>query len=74
MAGEEAVAPLMRFAKGNTLLENIGDGTFRDVSFDAGVTMGGWSWASEFVDINNDGWQDLVVPNGFVTNDRSEDL
>ncbi len=74
MAGKEAVEPLQRFAKGNTLLENQGDGTFKDVSFNAGVTMGRWSWGGEFVDFNNDCWPDIVVPNGFVTNHLTHDL
>ena len=74
IAGSAALTGLERFAKGNTLLENLGDGTFRDVSFRAGVTMGRWSWGGEFVDFNNDGWEDLVVPNGFVTNTNSKDL
>jgi hypothetical protein len=54
-------------ARGNSLFESAGDGTFRDVSFEAGVTMGRWAWSSNFVDINNDGWEDLVVANGMVT-------
>ena len=74
LAGADAVAPLARFAKGNTLLRNRGDGTFDDVSFQAGVTMGRWSWGGEFVDVNNDAWLDLMVPNGFVTNVDPSDL
>jgi len=72
--GEDALAPLLRFAKGNTLLENRGDGTFRDASGDAGITMGRWSWGADFLDINNDGWSDIIVPNGFVTNHMTKDL
>jgi len=74
LAGADAVAPLARFAKGNTLLRNRGDGTFEDTSFQAGVTMGRWSWGGEFVDVNNDAWLDLMVPNGFVTNVDPSDL
>ena len=74
VAGGDAILPLMRFAKGNTLLENRGDGSFKDVSEQAGITMGRWSWGSEFVDLNNDGWEDLIVPNGFVTNHNTKDL
>ena len=40
----------------------------------AGVTMGRWAWGSKFVDLNNDGLQDLVVPNGLVTSDETRDL
>ena len=55
-----------RFARGNTLLRNLGDG-FADTSVDAGVTMGRWAWSSLFADLNNDGWEDLVVANGHMT-------
>jgi hypothetical protein len=63
-----------QMARGNTLLENQRDGTFRDVSSSAGVTMGRWAWGSLFADINNDGWDDLVVANGFVTGRMPDDL
>ena len=36
--------------------------------------MGRWAWGSVFVDVNNDGWQDLVVANGNITNDNPKDL
>jgi hypothetical protein len=56
-----------RFAHGNSLFENMGDGTFRDVTAEARVTLGRWAWASDFVDINGDGWEDLVIANGMLT-------
>ena len=71
---EEVRALLQRHARGNTLYENLGDGTFKDVSEAAGVTMGRWAWASHFVDLNNDSWEDLVVTNGFYTAEDSGDL
>ena len=63
-----------RHARGNTLLRNRGDGRFDDVSETAGVTIGRWAWGSLFVDINNDGWQDLFVANGFITQADPGDL
>ena len=64
-----------RHARGNTLFANSGDGTFKDVSLEAGVTMGRWAWGSNFADLNNDGWDDLVVANGLVTSpDDTGDL
>jgi hypothetical protein len=63
-----------RHARGNSLFENRGDGTFRDVSVEAAVTMGRWAWSSNFVDLNNDSWLDIVVTNGFITNEDSKDL
>lgn len=63
-----------RFARGNSLFHNRGDGTFRDVSLPAGVTEAHWAWASRFVDIDNDTREDLIVANGFITQEDTKDL
>lgn len=63
-----------RHARGNSLFENLGDGTFRDVSVESGTTMGRWAWGSQFVDLNNDGREDLVVANGNLTGPDADDL
>ena len=60
---------LQRFARGNTLLRNNGDHTFEHVSAEAGVEMGRWAWGSLFADVNNDGWEDILISNGYVTGD-----
>ncbi len=65
---------IQQHSLGNTLLVNQGDGTFRDASAAAGIRMGRWAWGGRFVDINNDGFDDLVVPNGFLTNPLEDDL
>ena len=70
----EVKAVYQRMADGNTLLENVGDGTFRNVSSQARVGVGRWAWGSLFADINNDGWEDLLVANGFVTGNLPGDL
>lgn len=66
-----------RHSRGNTLFAG-GFGPpsagFRDVSEEAGVTMGRWAWGSRFCDFNNDGWLDLYVANGFITTEDSGDL
>ena len=63
-----------RFARGNTLLKSLGDGSFADVSVASAVTLGRWAWGSKFVDLNNDGWEDLVVANGYLTTSDTGDL
>ena len=63
-----------QLARGNTLLENLGNGVYRDVSLEKGVTMGRWAWASLFADLNNDGWEDLLIANGYLTQDSKDDL
>jgi hypothetical protein len=49
----------------NFLYANNGNNTFSDVSQLAGVHKSDWSWASLFMDYNNDGYQDLFFANGF---------
>ena len=56
-----------RVARGNTLLKNTGNGQWQDVSESNGAMMGRWAWASPFVDINNDGWDDIFVANGYLS-------
>jgi hypothetical protein len=73
-ADESVRASFQRHARGNTFFRNLGDGTFADVSLEAGTTMGRWSWGSLFTDFQNDGLPDLVVPNGFVTGEDPDDL
>jgi len=75
-AGGDAddLAAYRRHARGNTLFENVGDGTFRDVSEEAGVTMARWAWGARFVDLNTDGRLDIASPNGFLTAGAKPDL
>lgn len=63
-----------RHARGNSLFENMGGGKFRDVPQAGGAAMGRWSWSSLFTDFDNDGWEDLLVANGFVTHRKPDDL
>ena len=51
-----------------TLLRNRGDGTFADVSEEAGVDSPGWDMASAWGDYDGDGWPDLYVANEFGNN------
>jgi enediyne biosynthesis protein E4 len=50
---------------GNRLYRNRGDGTFDDVTDQAGVRDGDWGWGASFADFNNDGLLDLVHVNGW---------
>ena len=65
---------VQRMARGNSLFAGADGGGFVDRSVDAKVTMGRWSWSSVFADINNDGWEDLVVANGNLTQTLPDDL
>lgn len=66
---------LARFAKGNSLFNNRGPGAaFVETSREARVELGRWAWSSLFADVNNDGWSDLFVANGYITTEDSGDL
>ena len=71
---EEVRARFQHIALGNTLFQAVPGGPFKDVSIPAGVTLGRWAWCSKFVDFNNDGLDDLLVANGFITTEDSGDL
>ena len=79
-ASEKVRTGYQRFARGNTLLRNLGkpddDSTikFQDESVDEHVNRARWAWGSRFVDLNNDGWDDLVVANGYITAGDNGDL
>ena len=48
----------------NTLFRNRGDGTFAQIAEYAGVDASEWTWASLFLDVDLDGFEDLLVANG----------
>jgi enediyne biosynthesis protein E4 len=50
------------------LYHNNGDGTFTDVTFEAGIGVNNQyvAWGCGFVDYDNDGWADLIQINGHV--------
>lgn len=75
VAADEGVrAAFQRQARGNSLFKNNGDGTFRDVSLEAGVEFGRWAWSSGFLDYDNDGRLDVFVTNGYITGPDTHDL
>jgi hypothetical protein len=48
----------------NTLQINTGQGSFSDIANMAGVSFTDWSWSSLIVDLDNDGWKDIMISNG----------
>ncbi|MCA8948692.1 MAG: VCBS repeat-containing protein [Planctomycetes bacterium] len=61
---------LQELAFGNSLFTNRGDGTFERVA-DPSVRMGRWGWGARFADLDDDGNEDIVAPNGFLTGAHS---
>ena len=56
----------------NTLYKNLGDGTFVDETFLAGLGKGSiayLSWGTRFFDVDNDGDRDLFIANGHLESD-----
>lgn len=49
---------------------NNGDGTFTNVSEEAGIVKEGYSLGVAVDDINNDGWPDIFVSNDVLTNSQ----
>ena len=64
---------LKKLAAGNNLYENTGDGHFKDVTADVGGFSGGWAWGGGFIDFDNDGWEDIYTPNGFISGKSMKD-
>ena len=66
-------ARLEKMAVGNALYRGRGDGTFIDVSAEAGPFGAGWAWGGGFIDFDNDGSEDLYTPNGFISGPSLKD-
>jgi hypothetical protein len=48
----------------NTLFHNRGDGTFEEIADFCGLSASGWSWQPVFIDVDLDGFEDLIIPAG----------
>lgn len=51
------------------LYRNNGDGSFTNVSREAGILYEGYGLGVAIADINQDGWQDIYVSNDYIAND-----
>jgi enediyne biosynthesis protein E4 len=49
----------------NTLFHARGDGTFAEIAWLSGIAASEWSWGVIFLDVDLDGWEDILVTNGF---------
>ncbi len=51
------------------LYHNNGNGTFTDVTIEAGITIEGFGLGIAVSDLNYDSWPDLYITNDYLTND-----
>ncbi len=58
----------------NTLFLNRGDGTFAEIAQLAGVEASEWAWSCIFLDVDLDGWEDMLVVNGMERDGRDLDM
>ena len=56
-------------ANNDKLYHNNGDGTFTDVTKEAGITIEGFGLGLAISDVNKDGYPDIYVSNDFMSND-----
>jgi hypothetical protein len=62
--------------QGNNLwvpVEEDGSISYKNLAVPRGVENGGWSYGAQFGDLNNDGFQDLYVANGFISAKKGRD-
>jgi enediyne biosynthesis protein E4 len=50
----------------NTLLQNRGDGTFAEIAEYAGLSASEWAWQPVFLDVDLDGFEDVLITSGHV--------
>ncbi|QHS60457.1 VCBS repeat-containing protein [Chitinophaga agri] len=58
----------------NMLQLNNGDGTFSEIGQLAGVSNTDWSWCPLIADLDNDGYKDIFVTNGYLRDYTNKDF
>ena len=58
----------------NTLFVNRGDSTYAEIADLAGIFASEWSWAPVFLDVDLDGFQDLIITNGYLRDVQDIDI
>ncbi|MEY3022619.1 MAG: hypothetical protein RIS86_1817 [Planctomycetota bacterium] len=56
--------PTLGMYNGSTMYINRGDGVCTEEALLRGVSDGGWGWGLAAVDLDHDGWEDIVEVNG----------
>ena len=58
----------------NTFFHNRGDGTFAEIAGYAGIAGSEWAWQPVFMDVDLDGWDDILVITGFHRDIQDRDM
>ena len=58
----------------NNLQINRGDGTFAEATYYAGLEASEWSWGPIFLDVDLDGFEDILVTNGQLRDFQNIDM
>ena len=58
----------------NTLQVNRGDNTFAELAYYANVEASEWSWGPIFLDVDLDGYEDILVTNGQLRDFQNADM
>jgi uncharacterized membrane protein YraQ (UPF0718 family) len=55
------------FSRSNLLLakKEMG-GIYEDIAIERSAGFGAWTWNARFADLDNDGWQDIYIVNGYT--------
>jgi len=57
----------------NSLFLNRGDNTFADIADYAGVASADWAWQQVFLDVDLDGYEDLLISAGYFRDVQDRD-
>jgi hypothetical protein len=58
----------------NTLQWNRGDGTFAEIAYYSGLEATEWCWQPVFLDVDLDGYEDVLVPTGMLRDFQNVDM
>jgi hypothetical protein len=73
MVGPGVIDQRMQYPR-NTMFLGRGDGSFVQVAHMSGLDATEWSWAPVFLDVDLDGYEDLLVSNGFERDGMNVDV